>query len=111
MRTIRGLDAPLAHRSLDIPCQVASPQSLTPFLQAVPVYPRWQTIHKYHWTPDLCLEKSCGAAAYRVMVCVCARFRRMNLFCLSDGTEFTLVWSVLRSANVAKLVTVHFFDE
>ena len=37
MRTIRGLDAPLAHRSLDIPCQVASPQSLTPFLQTIPV--------------------------------------------------------------------------
>ena len=36
-KTIRGLDAPLAHRSLDIPCQVASPQSLTPFLQTIPV--------------------------------------------------------------------------
>ena len=31
-------------------------QSLTPFLQADPVYPRRQTIGKYHWTPDLCLE-------------------------------------------------------
>jgi hypothetical protein len=40
IKTIRGLDAPLAHRSLDIPCQVASPQSLTPFLQTIPVYPR-----------------------------------------------------------------------
>jgi hypothetical protein len=47
---------PLAHRSLDIPCQVASSQSLTPFLQTVPVYPPQQTIHKYHWTPDLCLK-------------------------------------------------------
>src|SRR3989339_395879 len=52
----QGPDAALAHRSLDIPCQVASPQSLTPFLQADPVYPRRQTIGKYHWTPDLCLE-------------------------------------------------------
>ena len=40
IKTIRGLDAPLAHRSLDIPRQVASPQSLTPFLQTIPVYPR-----------------------------------------------------------------------
>ena len=37
IKTIRGLDTPLAHRSLDIPCQVASPQSLTPFLQTIPV--------------------------------------------------------------------------
>jgi len=37
IKTIRGLDAPLAHRSLDIPCQVASPQSPTPFLQTIPV--------------------------------------------------------------------------
>ena len=56
MRTIRGLDAPLADRSLDIPCQVASPQSLTPFLQTGPLYPSWRTVGKYHWTPDLCLE-------------------------------------------------------
>jgi hypothetical protein len=31
-----------------------------------------------HWTPDPCLKKSNGAAAYEVLVCVCARFRRMN---------------------------------
>jgi hypothetical protein len=37
IKTSRGLDAPLAHRSLDIPCQVASPQSLTPFLQTIRV--------------------------------------------------------------------------
>lgn len=30
---------------------------------------------------------------------------------LPDGTEFKAVWSHLRQANVAKLVTVHFFDE
>ena len=36
----QGPDSPLAHRSLDIPCQVASPQSPTPILQAAPVYPR-----------------------------------------------------------------------
>ena len=35
IKTIGGLDTPLAHRSLDIPCQVASPQSLTPFLQTL----------------------------------------------------------------------------
>ena len=29
---------------------------------------------------------------------------------LPDGTEFEAVWSHLRQANVAKLVTVHFFD-
>ena len=29
---------------------------------------------------------------------------------LPDGTEFKAVWSHLRQANVAKLVTVHFFD-
>jgi hypothetical protein len=55
-RTIRGLDAPLAHRSLDVLCQVASPQSLTPFLQTGPLYPSWRAVGKYHWTPDLCLE-------------------------------------------------------
>jgi hypothetical protein len=32
-----------------------------------------------HWTPDLCLRKSCGAAAFGVTACVCARFRRMSL--------------------------------
>jgi hypothetical protein len=30
---------------------------------------------------------------------------------LPDGTEFKAVWSHFRQANVAKLVTVHFFDE
>ena len=30
--------------------------------------------------------------------------------CLPDGTEFKAVWSHLRQSNVAKLVTVHFFD-
>jgi hypothetical protein len=29
---------------------------------------------------------------------------------LPDGTEFKAVWSHLRQANVAKLVTVHFFE-
>ncbi len=29
---------------------------------------------------------------------------------LPDGTDFKAVWSYLRQANVAKLVTVHFFD-
>lgn len=29
---------------------------------------------------------------------------------LPDGTEFKAVWSYLRKANVAKLVTVHFFE-
>jgi hypothetical protein len=28
-----------------------------------------------------------------------------------DGTEFKAVWSHLRQSGVAKLVTVHFFDE
>jgi len=31
--------------------------------------------------------------------------------CLPDGTEFKAVWSFLRQSGVAKLVTVHFFDE
>ena len=31
--------------------------------------------------------------------------------CLPDGTEFKAVWSHLRKSGVAKLVTVHFFDE
>ena len=35
-------------------------------------------MRKYHWTPELCLEKSCGVAAYGVTACVCARFSRMN---------------------------------
>ncbi len=30
---------------------------------------------------------------------------------LADGTEIKAVWSHLRQAGVAKLVTVHFFDE
>jgi hypothetical protein len=30
---------------------------------------------------------------------------------LPDGTEFKAVWSYLRTSGVAKLVTVHFFDE
>lgn len=30
---------------------------------------------------------------------------------LTDGTEFKAVWSYLRQSGVAKLVTVHFFDE
>jgi hypothetical protein len=30
---------------------------------------------------------------------------------LLDGTEFKVVWSLLRQSGVAKLVTVHFFDE
>ena len=30
---------------------------------------------------------------------------------LPDGTEFKAVWLLLRTSGVAKLVTVHFFDE
>ena len=30
---------------------------------------------------------------------------------LPDGTSFKAVWSYLRTSDVAKLVTVHFFDE
>ena len=30
---------------------------------------------------------------------------------LPDGTEFKAVWSYLPGSGVAKLVTVHFFDE
>ncbi|MEX0713459.1 MAG: DUF4258 domain-containing protein [Pirellulales bacterium] len=30
---------------------------------------------------------------------------------LPDGTEFKAVWSYLKQSGVAKLVTVHFFDE
>src|ERR1700737_1884044 len=30
---------------------------------------------------------------------------------LPDGTEFKAVWSLLRQSGVAKLVTVHFFDQ
>ena len=30
---------------------------------------------------------------------------------LPDGTEFKAVWSYLAGSDVAKLVTVHFFDE
>jgi len=29
---------------------------------------------------------------------------------LPDGTDFKVVWSLLRRSGVAKLVTVHFFD-
>jgi len=29
---------------------------------------------------------------------------------LPDGTEFKAVWSHLRQSDVAKLVTIHFFD-
>jgi hypothetical protein len=32
-----------------------------------------------HWTPDLCLRKSRGAAACGVTACVYARFGRMNM--------------------------------
>ena len=30
---------------------------------------------------------------------------------LPDGTRFKAVWSILKQSSVAKLVTVHFFDE
>ena len=30
---------------------------------------------------------------------------------LPDGTKFKAIWSYLRLSGVAKLVTVHFFDE
>jgi hypothetical protein len=30
---------------------------------------------------------------------------------LPDGVEFKAVWSLLKQSGVAKLVTVHFFDE
>ena len=30
---------------------------------------------------------------------------------LPDGVEFKVVWSLLRQSGVAKLVTVHFFDQ
>src|SRR5436309_15364553 len=30
---------------------------------------------------------------------------------LPDGTEFEAVWSHFRQSHVAKLVTIHFFDE
>jgi hypothetical protein len=30
---------------------------------------------------------------------------------LPDGTEIKAVWSLLRKSGVAKLVTVHFFDQ
>ncbi|MGE0608447.1 MAG: DUF4258 domain-containing protein [Pirellulales bacterium] len=30
--------------------------------------------------------------------------------CLPDGTEFKAVWSYLRRSDIAKLVTVHFFE-
>ena len=31
--------------------------------------------------------------------------------CMPDGTEFKAIWSYLAKSGVAKLVTVHFFDE
>ena len=31
--------------------------------------------------------------------------------CLPDGTEYKAVWSLLQRSGVAKLVTVHYFDE
>jgi len=31
--------------------------------------------------------------------------------CFPDGSEFKAVWSLLRQSDVAKLVTVHFFDQ
>jgi len=40
----------------DIPCPVASPQSLTPFLRAVSGYRQSTVSSKFHWTPELCLE-------------------------------------------------------
>ena len=30
--------------------------------------------------------------------------------CLPDGTAFKAIWSLLKTNQVAKLVTVHFFD-
>jgi hypothetical protein len=30
---------------------------------------------------------------------------------LPDGTEFKAVWSYLKRSNIAKLVTVHYYDE
>jgi len=30
---------------------------------------------------------------------------------MPDGTEFKAVWAYLKTSDVAKLVTVHFFDE
>lgn len=30
---------------------------------------------------------------------------------LPDGTEFKAVWSYMRQTDVAKLVTIHFFDQ
>src|SRR5450759_2447003 len=32
----------------------------------------------FHWTPDLCLRKSCGAAAFWLASPAQVRFRRMN---------------------------------
>ena len=42
----------------DIPCQVASPQSLTPFLRAGPLYHLFRPASQHHWTPSSCLKKS-----------------------------------------------------
>ena len=52
----RGQMHPWRTGDLDIPCQVASPQSLTPFLQADAAYPEWRHSCKPHWTPELCLK-------------------------------------------------------
>ena len=41
---------------LDIPSQVASPQSLTPFLQTDAAYQRRRHLCKSHWPPELCLQ-------------------------------------------------------
>ena len=46
----------------NIPCQVASPQSRTPFLRATVAYQGPDTQRKYHWTPELCLRKFPGEA-------------------------------------------------
>ncbi len=73
---------------LDIPCQVASPQSLTPFLQSVPrssatakdeADTSYQGISHHfnnHWPPELCLKNPClrGLALWKVL------FSRMNHF-------------------------------
>ena len=56
----RGLIRPWRIGDLDIPCQVASPQSLTPFLQAKTFYPQSWTGSNHHWTSEPCLEKSRG---------------------------------------------------
>ena len=42
----------------DIPCQVASRHSLTPFLRAGPLYHLFRPASQHHWTPSSCLKKS-----------------------------------------------------